>query len=193
MVIVGIAGGTCSGKTTLADRVGRRLGGQCAILPLDNYYRMTDLPFEKRAKLNHDLPQAIDWPLLREHVSQLSTGQSVLMPIYSFRRHKRTEQSTEVAPAPLLIIEGIHAWHDPEIQRQTRLKIFMDSTAEQRRQRRLKRDLEERCPDIKLVIEKFEQQTEATFADFEQTYKSTADIVTTSIDDAEKHILEVIP
>ena len=192
MVVIGIAGGTCSGKTTLADRVRKRLGKHCTVLPLDNYYVISELPFEERALLNHDVPESIDWPLVREHVEQLIAGRLVHMPVYSFRRHKRTEETTELAPAQMLIIEGIHAWHDPKIRQQMRLKVFLDSSPDERKHRRIERDLQERCADIEFVVEKFENQTEATFVDFEQEYKSTADIVADNLDDAENRIIGVM-
>jgi uridine kinase len=191
-IFVGISGGTCSGKTTLAARLKTILGDRCAVLAVDSYYKTLDMPFAERAKLNHDLPETIDWPLLRSHIRALLEGRPVDSPVYSYRRHNRTDAVLSVAPAPLLLLEGIHAWHDPEIRAAMSFRVFLDSTRDARRERRLARDLQERCPDIDYVLRKFEEQTERTFALFGDDYRRQADMVTDDPVAAEGRILELM-
>lgn len=184
MVFIGIGGGTCSGKTTLARALSERLGDRCASLELDAYYRAHDIPFEERARLNHDLPEQFEWELLREHVAALCAGQPIEAPVYDFLTCNRTTEVRHVPPAPVIVLEGIHAFHDPAIREVMSLKIFMTATPEERRSRRLARDLVERCADPAFVIEKFERQTEVTYRTHVEPQRAFADHVCDSIKDA---------
>ena len=192
MEIVGISGASCSGKSTLAASLKKHYGSECQIILIDNYYFPSDLSFDERAMIHHDLPTAHDWGLLNEHIRMLKQGLTVESPVYSYRQHNRTADTITTYPAEVLVIEGIHALHKPGILKHLTIKVFLDSNPETRKQRRIKRDLSERSGDIEHVLTKFHAQTEPTFKQFESLLKSHADIVTDDLLFAESRIISLI-
>lgn len=191
MEIVSISGASCSGKSTLAASLKKHFGNKCQIILIDNYYFQSNLPFDERAMINHDLPTAHDWNLLNEHIKMLKHGFSVESPVYSYREHNRTADTITIYPVEVLIIEGIHALHKPGILKHLTIKVFLDSSPNERKQRRIKRDLSERSGDIEHVLTKFCTQTEPTFKQFESLLKSQADIVTDDLLLAESQIISL--
>ncbi|MFC1889032.1 uridine kinase [Thermodesulfobacteriota bacterium] len=154
--LVGIAGGTGSGKTTLAHAIGHATHSS-VIIPMDNYYKRTrGLTQTEKAALNYDHPDAYDWALLGGQMKSLLAGRAIRMPIYSYELHDRTEEDREVAPADLIILEGILALHDRSLNREMDLKIFIDADEETRFSRRLERDVRERGRSSESVKNQFE-------------------------------------
>lgn len=192
MFIIAIAGSTCSGKTTLASKLKSQLPG-CDIIPLDNYYKKSSLPFEERALINHDLPEELDWPLLEKHVSDLRNGKQISMPLYSFPLHARTSETLEIAPPLILILEGIHALYSSRLLEMTDLKIFLETTFDLRFSRRLERDLKERCGDIDYVKNKFHSQTERIYQELVRHYQNRADYSFSDLEEAAEFIRGKIP
>lgn len=192
MKLIGIAGGTCSGKTTLATALASALGDACAVMPLDNYYNVFDEPPEVRAERNHDLPEAFDWPLLLDHFSRLAAGESVPMPVYCYKEHNRTERIVELRPADVIILEGIFALYRTELLENMHLAVFLDSTPEERRDRRLRRDIVERSSEPDYTLRKFNRLVEPAYRRFVEPTKKVADIVTSDLKAAEREILEVL-
>jgi len=190
LLLIAVAGGTCSGKTTLAHALARKLGGGSVVIPLDNYYLASDLPLEQRAELNHDLPSAFDWPLLRSHLRSLSKGQAVEMPVYDYEIHNRTAETVKIDPPRTAVFEGLYALYDAEIREMTSLAIFLDSQAKERRERRLARDLEERGTSSReYTARKFDLLAEPAYREHVEPTRRWADIIAAGPGEAERRAL----
>lgn len=149
---VGIAGGTGSGKTTFARHVHSRDPRRVSIVPLDAYYYpLNHLTLEEREKVNFDHPDAIDFPLIRAHLSTLHSGGSAEIPVYDFASHNRVERPEKIEPTPIVIVEGILTLHDPELRNFFDFTVYVDTPDEIRLQRRLERDVRERGRTRELV------------------------------------------
>jgi uridine kinase len=178
-MVVGIAGGTGSGKTTLAavllDRVGR---DNIAYLPHDAYYRdQKELPFEMRAKVNYDHPDSLETELLIEHINQLKKGQAVEMPVYDFTTHSRKEETVHVEPKPIILVEGILVFVEEELYRLFNVKIYVDTDADIRFIRRLRRDIEERGRTVNSVIDQYLRTVRPMHLEFVEKSKRYADVI----------------
>jgi uridine kinase len=145
-VTIGVAGGTGSGKTTVAHRILERVGTEhIAYIPHDAYYKdLSHLPREARAKVNFDHPDSLETSLLIEHLRQLRRGEPAEIPVYDFTNHARTAQTHHVEPARIILVEGILIFVEPELRAQLDVKLFVDTDADLRFIRRLGRDIEER-------------------------------------------------
>ena len=145
-LLIAIAGPSCSGKSSLADALAHALpGGPHAVLPLDAYYRdLGHLPLAERPHANFDAPEALDWPLLREHVLQAADGETIAVPVYDFVRHQRTGDVAMLLPTARILIEGLYALYDPLIRTECSLALYMDVSEEICLQRRIARDAIER-------------------------------------------------
>jgi uridine kinase len=156
-ILVGVAGGTGSGKTTIAQEICRTLGSDTAVLvEQDSYYLDLSLrPADQRAGFNFDHPSAFDWKLLREQVGELKSGRSVLRPVYDFHTHARTGQNVLVEPRPAVILEGILILGDPELRQLMDLCIFVDTDADVRILRRAQRDIRERGRSLESVADQY--------------------------------------
>lgn len=151
-LIIGIAGGTGSGKTTLTNSLLERFDGQVGVIYHDNYYKRNDhLTYEQRCLLNYDAPSAFDNDLLVAHLKDLLEGQTIETPVYDFADHNRSEQTLVVTPQPIIILEGILIFADPEIRELCDIKLFVDTDADVRILRRLRRDVIERGRTIESV------------------------------------------
>ena len=190
--LIGIGGGTCSGKTTLAERLQRRYGEECSIISLDNYYKASAKPYPGRASINHDLPGAFDWRLLRAHLKTLIGGRKIHMPLYDYRIHNRTETTRTVEPQRIIILDGLYVFHDPIVRGMLCLGVFLESTYSERRSRRLERDLAERNPNPEEVIRKFEEMSEPAYKQCVLPTRWYADILTGDIGEAEEKIVHAI-
>lgn len=176
--IIGIAGGSGSGKSTFAKRLKNAFPDQVALISCDNYYLPHDeLSLEERAHLNYDAPEALEFDLMVRHLEALKNGQSALCPVYDFTRHTRSDAFTEIQPRPIILIDGILIFHDPSLRACMDLKIYVETDADERILRRARRDMRDRGRDLDSVI----QQYLATVKPMHNTYveptKVYADII----------------
>ena len=177
-VFVGIAGGTGSGKTTIAQEICRALGEAATLIPQDAYYLdLGDIPFAERATLNFDHPSACDWKLLKEQIAELRAGRPILKPVYDFRTHSRTSDTVRVDPRPAVILEGILVLEDPELRDMMDLRIYVDTDADVRLLRRLQRDIRERGRTLESVAQQYLASVRPMHAMFVQPSMSHADII----------------
>lgn len=178
-IVIGIAGGTGSGKTTLADKLVESFGlDEVCILRHDNYYkRHDDMPFEERKKLNYDHPDAFDNELLRKHIEDLKAGISVEMPIYDYKEHNRSNQIVKIKPAPVIVLEGILIFDEPSICDLMDIKVFVDTDADVRILRRIVRDVKERGRTLESVIEQYLTTVKPMHEQFVEPSKRRADII----------------
>jgi uridine kinase len=179
IMVVGIAGGTGSGKTTLADIILERIGrDRIAYLPHDAYYRdQKDLPFEERAKVNYDHPDSLETELLIEHIHQLNREQVVEMPVYDFTTHSRKQKTVRVEPKPVVLVEGILIFVEKELRKLFDMKIYVDTDADIRFIRRLTRDIEERGRTVQSVINQYLKTVRPMHLEFVESSKRYADII----------------
>ena len=156
-LIIGIAGGSGSGKTTLALPLKERFGeDEVRLISHDSYYkRHDDLPFEERCKLNYDHPDAFDNALLIYHLQELKAGRAIDCPVYDYSNHNRSDNVQHIEPAPVLIVEGILPFVEPELCAMFDYKIFVDTDADERILRRLVRDVKERGRSLDSVINQY--------------------------------------
>jgi uridine kinase len=178
-LVIGVAGGTGSGKSTVAERVIGRIGSdQVAVIALDSYYLdQAHLTLEARAAVNYDHPSAFDWELLRTHVRALLEGQSVDVPIYEFSTFTRTDRVETVASAPIVIVEGILVLWDAGLRELMDLKVFVDADADVRFIRRLSRDVAERGRTTESVINQYLGTVRPAHLNFVEPSKRYADVI----------------
>ncbi|MBR6405455.1 MAG: uridine kinase [Lachnospiraceae bacterium] len=178
-ILIGIAGGSGSGKTTLADRLIESFGREeVSILRHDSYYRRHDeLTYEERSKLNYDSPDAYETELLCEHLNKLKQGESVEVPVYDFTVHNRSDRTERVDPAPVIVIEGILIFADPRLRSMMDIKIFVDTDADERILRRLRRDVRDRGRSIDSVIGQYLGTVKPMHELYVEPSKRYADII----------------
>lgn len=178
-VTIGVAGGTGSGKTTVSNQILERVGQQhIAYLPHDAYYKdLSHMSAEERAQINFDHPDSLDTPLLIEHVKQLKQSKSVNIPIYDFSRHTRTENTEFVSTQPIILVEGILIFSEPDLRQLFDIKIYVDTDADIRFIRRLKRDISERGRSADSVIEQYLSTVRPMHLKFVEPSKRYADVI----------------
>jgi len=178
-VTIGVAGGTGSGKTTVSNAILEQVGSHnIAYLPHDSYYKDLDqIPTTDRNVRNFDHPDALDTPLLVEHVKRLQAGRSVEIPIYDFTRDARTDEKQFVQPHPIVLVEGILIFAEPELRKLFDVKIFVDTDADIRFIRRLKRDIAERGRTAVSVINHYLQTVRPMHLEFVEPSKRYADVI----------------
>lgn len=177
-LVLGIAGGTGSGKTTVAEKISAALRPAVAALDHDSYYRdLSHLPPEERLLVNFDHPDALDNDLLAEHIEALKAGQVVHKPVYDFKTHRRTDQVTVVEPAPVLVVEGILTLALPQLRKLADIKIFVDTAADIRLMRRIRRDLEQRGRSFADVRRQYYGTVRPMHLAFVEPSKQHADII----------------
>ena len=199
-IIIGIAGGTGSGKTTLTRRLKERFGQDVSVISHDNYYKRHDeLPFEERCKLNYDHPDAFDNALLIYHLQELKAGRAIDCPVYDYADHNRSNEVQHIEPAPVLIVEGILPFVEPELCAMFDYKIFVDTDADERILRRLVRDVKERGRSLDSVINQYLTTVKPMHEAFVEPSKRNADIIvpnggenTTAIEMLAHHIRSLI-
>lgn len=179
MYVIGMAGGSGSGKTTLVKRILDKLPAESVVqLPQDAYYYdNSHMPLEERKKQNYDHPNAIEWPLLIEHVRQLKAGKTIESPTYSFLTCTRQEEKTLIKPAKLLIVEGILLYTCKELCKEMDLKIFRDVQGDYRLSRVIKRDMKSRGRTAEEVIQRFFETVRPMHEEFIEGSKEEADIL----------------
>lgn len=155
-VIIGIAGGTGSGKSTFTNRLKKLYGNDITVLYHDNYYRVHDeLPFEERRKINYDHPDALETELLINHLEMLKHGQAIDCPVYDYSLHNRSNQFIHITPSRVILLEGILVLSDSRLRDMLDIKIFVDADADERILRRVLRDVKERGRDIENIIDQY--------------------------------------
>ena len=180
MLVIGIAGGSGSGKTTVVKAISRELEGKnVVVLPQDSYYKdLSGYSEEEKRNNNFDHPDAIDWDLLCHHLSELKQGRSIEQPIYSYLSCTRSKTETvKVEPADVIIIEGILIFDCKELRDQMDIKIFVDADDDERLMRVMERDIAERGKDVKCVIERYSNTVKPMFLQFIAPSKRYADII----------------
>lgn len=177
-LIIGIAGGTGSGKTTLAEKLIESFPGQAVLICQDAYYKdLSDLPFEVRAKMNFDHPDSLDFDLLKNHLIALKNNQMISMPEYSFHTHSRLPQSTSIEPAALIVVEGILLFAVEEIRDLFDIKIFVDTDDDIRLLRRIERDIKERSRDFVSIRDQYLKTVKPMHDSFVEPSKRFADVI----------------
>ena len=179
MLIIGIAGGTGSGKTTVVSKILQNLNAnEVNVLSQDNYYHdNTHLSLQEREKLNYDHPKSIDFDLLVRHVQALKNGESIEQPIYSFVTHTRTGNHVLVEPREVLIVEGILVLTSKELLKEFDLKVFVHADNDERLIRRIRRDTQERGRDLEEVLHRYQTTLKPMHDEFIEPSKSYADII----------------
>ncbi len=177
-LFIGIAGGSGSGKTTIAEAVIERLDGGVAILQHDAYYRhMPELSFDERARVNYDHPNSLETELLVKHLNELRSGGSIEKPVYDFASHLRSTEAETVAPTDVIVVEGILVLFEPELRAELDLKIFIDTDPDLRLARRLQRDIEERGRTVQSVIDQYFATVRPMHLEFVEPSKRYADLI----------------
>lgn len=179
MLIIGIAGGTGSGKTTVVEKIISRLPkDEVAVLPQDSYYRdLSPMPLEERRKMNFDEPRAIEWSLLVNHLKRLREGESIDMPTYSYLTCSRLDATVRVAPRDVVIVEGILVLCDPELRQMLDVKVFVDADADERLIRVISRDCVERGRTPQAVIDRYVEVLKPMHSMYIEPSKHYADII----------------
>lgn len=177
-MVIGIAGGTGSGKTTLTLGLKERFGDAVSILYHDNYYKRHDeLPYEERCKLNYDHPDAFDTPLMVADLDALRWGETVFSPTYDYTVHNRAEETLEVRPAPVVLVEGILIFAEPALRERMDIKIFVDTDADVRILRRIMRDVKKRGRSLDSVVQQYLTTVKPMHEQFVEPSKRYADLI----------------
>lgn len=178
MLIVGIAGGTGSGKTTFARALQTSMGEDCVIVPQDSYYvANTELTFDERLKINYDHPDALEDELLITHLRQLRQGKSIQVPVYDFEIYARTRETTQVLPRAIVIVEGILVLSNPRLRDEFDLKVFVDTDPDVRILRRLIRDVRQRGRTLESVRSQYLETVKPMHEAFVEPSKRYADLI----------------
>ncbi|MEP7113398.1 MAG: uridine kinase [Ilumatobacteraceae bacterium] len=177
--LIGVAGGTCAGKTMVCERLAVLAGDdEVALIRLDSYQiDHTHQSIAERAATNYDHPDAYDWTLLNEHLAVLAAGEAVMAPTYDFTVHNRSDVVREVRPAPVIVVEGILVLHDPMLRDRFDLKVFVDTDADLRFIRRMKRDVEDRGRTHDSIIEQYLTTVRPGHEQFIEPTKQFADVI----------------
>jgi uridine kinase len=179
MLIIGIAGGTGCGKTTVVNQILDQLPeGEVGVISQDSYYKDTShLSFDERVKINFDHPRSIDFELLESHLKDLRKGKDIYQPVYSFIKHNRTGDTILTHPRKVMIVEGILILTNPELREMFDIKIFVHADSDERLIRRLKRDITERGRDIEEVLSRYQNTLKPMHQQFIEPMKEYADII----------------
>lgn len=178
VMIVGIAGGTGSGKTTLTNRLKERFGKDVSVVYHDSYYKAhDDLPFDARCKLNYDHPDSFDTALMVEHLKALRAGRAVDCPTYDYTVHNRAKETVRVEPARVILVEGILIFENPALRELMDIKIFVDTDADTRILRRILRDVKERGRSLDSVVSQYLTTVKPMHEAFVEPSKKYADLI----------------
>ncbi len=178
-VLIGVAGGTASGKTMVADRIGTELGtGKVVVIKQDSYYRnLSGLSLEERKKENFDHPDAFDKELLYTHVRRLLGGGGIELPVYDFKRHLRLKKTIPISGCQIIILEGILLLYDPLLRALMDIKVYIDTDPDIRLLRRIRRDVNERGRTLESVLEQYENSVRPMHLQFIEPSKRYADVI----------------
>ena len=176
-MIIGIAGGTGSGKTTLTEHLASHFGSDISVVHHDNYYKKQDRPFEERCKQNYDHPDAFDTELMIEDLKKLKAGETIYCPVYDYSIHNRTDKTVEVRPTKVVIVEGILIFQNKELRDLMDIKIFVETDADVRILRRALRDVEQRGRSLESVITQYLTTVKPMHEQFVEPTRKFADII----------------
>ncbi|MBU5590928.1 uridine kinase [Clostridium sp. MSJ-4] len=178
-ILIGIAGGTGSGKSTIAKEIYSRFNEECiAMVEQDSYYKdQSEIPFEERVKINYDHPKAFDTDLLIQHLKALLNGEAVEKPMYDFEEHNRKKETVTVESKDIIILEGILILEDPRIRELLNIKLYVDTDADVRIIRRILRDINERGRSVDSVINQYLNVVRPMHLQFIEPTKRYADII----------------
>lgn len=177
--VIGICGGTGSGKTTITNRLSRELADSgVLVLQQDHYYKdLSHLPLEERSKCNFDHPNALDTELFIEHVRKLKEGKSIERPVYDFTQHRRVQETVRLDSRPAILVEGILIFENEALRNLMDIKIFVDTDADLRFIRRLVRDMRDRGRTLESVVEQYQKTVRPMHLEFVEPSKRYADII----------------
>ncbi len=178
VIIIGVAGGSASGKTTVVNRLKEEFLGNVVLLCHDMYYKAhDDMPLEERAKLNYDHPNAFDTERFINDIASLKNGNSIERPVYDFSNHNRSAETVSVHPAKVIIIDGFLIFENPTLRNMMDIKIYVDTDADERIIRRILRDVEERGRSLESVINQYITTVKPMHEEFVEPSKKYADII----------------
>lgn len=178
VIVIGIAGGTGSGKTTITRRLMDRFGDDVSVIYHDNYYKAHHyMSYEERAKLNYDHPDAFDTELMVESLRALKAGREIECPVYDYTIHDRSDKTLRIKPARVIVVEGILIFQNEELCRQMDIKIFVDTDADVRILRRIVRDVRDRERSLESVVDQYLTTVKPMHEQFVEPSKRNADII----------------
>ncbi len=178
VIVIGIAGGTGSGKSTLVRKIKEEFGDSITVLSHDFYYKEhNNIPFEERKKLNYDHPNAFDTDLMIEHIKRLKKGEAIERPVYDFTIHNRVDETVTVLPAKVIIVEGILIFESVELRELCDIKVFVDTDADVRIIRRILRDVKERGRTLESVVNQYLTTVKIMHEEFVEPSKKYVDII----------------
>ena len=178
IMVIGIAGGTGSGKTTITRRLIQSFGEEVSVVHHDNYYKAHhEMPYEERAKLNYDHPNAFDTDLMLRHIRQLKQGKSIQCPVYDYSIHDRTDKTVLIRPTRVIIVEGILIYESLELCKEMDIKIYVDTDADVRILRRIVRDVRDRGRSLDSVIDQYLSTVKPMHEQFVEPSKRRADVI----------------
>ena len=176
-IVIGIAGGTGSGKTTLTNHIYQRFSGDISLIHHDNYYKHQDRPFEERCLQNYDHPNAFDTDLMIEHIKTLKRGEAVDCPVYDFSIHNRTDKTIHIEPKKVILVEGILIFQNPELRKLMDIKIFVETDADVRILRRAMRDVRDRGRSLESVVQQYLTTVKPMHEEFVEPTRKFADLI----------------
>ena len=180
-IMIGVAGGTGSGKSTFTNRLKAEFGDRISVIYYDNYYKRHDeLPFSEREKLNYDHPDAFETELLIKHLSALRRGEEIRCPVYDFTVHNRSDMTVTVKPSEVVIVEGILVLSDPRLRDMLDIKIYVEADADERILRRVIRDVKERGRDVEGIARQYLSTVKPMHYVYVEPTKALADLVINS-------------
>lgn len=180
-IMIGVAGGTGSGKSTFTNRLKAEFGDRISVIYYDNYYKRHDeLPFSERKKLNYDHPDAFETELLIKHLSALRRGEEIRCPVYDFTVHNRSDMTVTVKPSEVVIVEGILVLSDPRLRDMLDIKIYVEADADERILRRVIRDVKERGRDVEGIARQYLSTVKPMHYVYVEPTKALADLVINS-------------
>ena len=178
VLVIGIAGGTGSGKTTITKKLIQCFGPDVSVLHHDNYYKAHhDMPYEERAKLNYDHPNAFDTDMLIDDLRRLKRGETIACPVYDYTIHDRTERTVTIRPTRVIIVEGILIYESRELCDEMDIKLYVDADADERILRRITRDVRDRGRSLESVISQYLNTVKPMHEQFVEPSKRRADII----------------
>ena len=178
IMVIGIAGGTGSGKTTITRRLIQAFGEEVSVVHHDNYYKAHhEMPYEERAKLNYDHPNAFDTDLMLRHIRQLKQGKSIQCPVYDYSIHDRTDKTVLIRPTRVIIVEGILIYESLELCKEMDIKIYVDTDADVRILRRIVRDVRDRGRSLDSVIDQYLNTVKPMHEQCVEPSKRRADVI----------------
>lgn len=178
IMIIGIAGGTGSGKTTLTEQIRKRFGEDVTVIYHDNYYRLqVGKTYDERSQVNYDHPDAFETPLMIEHLKSLKSGKSIESPVYDYTQHNRSDKVEVIHPSKVIIVEGILIFAEKELRDMMDIKIFVDTDADVRILRRIQRDVEERARTLQSVIHQYLNTVKPMHEQYVEPSKRFADLI----------------